>query len=239
MWISGLHSVKAFLKHKPEQIKEIFILVSNKSASEVADLARKQGISVQKVNNPQIDKSRILFQGIGANCNQYEYASDHEIESLLTPGGKILILDSIQDPHNFGACIRTADATKVDCIIVAKDKSSPVTEVVARSATGAIATIPIVRVTNLARTIEKLKEMNVWVYGTELDHTATNLYETEFPKQRQVAIVMGSEGAGMRRLVREACDELIFIPMMGTVQSLNVSVATALCLFEMNRQRKE
>ncbi|MCM8528777.1 MAG: 23S rRNA (guanosine(2251)-2'-O)-methyltransferase RlmB [Lentisphaeraceae bacterium] len=146
----------------------------------------------------------------------------------------ILVLDCIQDPHNFGACLRSADGAGVDAVIIPKDKSAPVTQAVISVSCGAAENIPIVQVTNLARSLKILQENHVWLVGTT-DHATKSLYETDLTGG--IAIVMGAEGKGMRRLTEEACDFLVTLPMKGKVECLNVSVATGICLYEAVRQR--
>ncbi len=146
----------------------------------------------------------------------------------------VLILDCIQDPHNLGACLRTADAAGVAAVIIPKDKSAPISESVRRVSCGGADSVPIVRVTNLARTMQKLKKLGVWLVGTA-DEGTKSLYEQDL--KGPIGIVMGGEGEGMRRLTQENCDFLVRIPMFGKVPCLNVSVATGVCLFEAVRQR--
>ena len=146
----------------------------------------------------------------------------------------VLVLDCIQDPHNLGACLRTADAAGVDAVILPKDKSAPITDTVRRVACGAAERVPIIRVTNLARAMEKLKELGIWLVGTA-DEAAQSVYEIDL--KGPIGLVMGAEGTGMRRLTGERCDFLAKVPMFGKVECLNVSVATGVCLFEAVRQR--
>ena len=147
----------------------------------------------------------------------------------------VLVLDCIQDPHNLGACLRTADAAGVACVVMPKDKSAPITETVLRVSCGGAANVPLVRVTNLARAMDKLKELGLWLVGTA-DEAERSLYEMDL--KGPIGIVMGAEGEGMRRLTSERCDFLTRIPMAGRVECLNVSVATGVCLFEAVRQRR-
>ena len=146
----------------------------------------------------------------------------------------ILVLDCIQDPHNFGACLRSADGAGVDAVIIPKDKSVSVTAAVITVSCGGAENVPIVQITNLARTLKVLQDNGVWLVGTT-DHATQTLYETDL--KGGIAIVMGAEGKGMRRLTEEACDFLVNIPMKGKVECLNVSVATGICLYEAVRQR--
>jgi 23S rRNA (guanosine2251-2'-O)-methyltransferase len=146
----------------------------------------------------------------------------------------VLVLDCVQDPHNLGACLRTADAAGVTLVVIPKDRSSPITDTVRRVACGGAESVPIVRVTNLARAMERLKELGIWLVGTA-DEAKRFLFEVDL--KGPIGIVMGAEGEGMRRLTAEKCDHLVKIPMSGQVECLNVSVATGVCLFEAVRQR--
>ena len=148
----------------------------------------------------------------------------------------VLVLDCIQDPHNLGACLRTADAAGCDLVIMPKDKTAPLTETVVRIACGGAENVPIARVTTLARAMDKLKELGVWFVGTE-DEGKQSIYDVDL--KGPIGIVMGAEGEGMRRLTGEKCDFLVKIPMNGQVECLNVSVATGVCLFEVVRQRMQ
>ena len=156
------------------------------------------------------------------------------VERLKVPPF-LLILDDVTDPHNLGACLRTADAVGVHAVIVPKDRSVSLTDTVRRVACGAAEKVPFVQVTNLARTMKKLRDAGVWLVGTA-DEVQSNLYRVDLTGP--LAMVMGSEGSGLRRLTREHCDFLVSIPMSGSVESLNVSVATGVCLFEAVRQRQ-
>jgi 23S rRNA (guanosine2251-2'-O)-methyltransferase len=161
---------------------------------------------------------------------------ESDLPTLLEdhPNPLVLILDCIQDPHNLGACLRTADAAGVTLVVMPKDKSSPITDTVRRVACGAAESVPLARVTNLARAMDKLKDLGVWLVGTA-DEASQYLFQVDL--KGPIGIVMGAEGEGMRRLTGEKCDHLVKIPMGGTVECLNVSVATGVCLFEAVRQR--
>lgn len=165
-----------------------------------------------------------------------ELKSEEFLQELLDEKDSplILVLDCIQDPHNFGACLRSADGAGVDAVIVPKDKAAPVTPAVISVSCGGAENVPIVQVTNLARSLKTLQNNNVWLVGTT-DHATQSLYETDLTGG--IAIVMGAEGKGMRRLTEEACDFLVNLPMKGKVECLNVSVATGICLYEAVRQR--
>lgn len=157
-----------------------------------------------------------------------------ELLSKLDHPALILILDSVQDPHNLGACLRTAAASGADAVVAPKDRAVAITDTVRRVASGGAENVPFIRVTNLARTLDKLKEVGVWIVGTS-DKAIQSLYEIDL--KGPVAIVMGAEGEGMRRLTQDKCDFLARIPMKGKIDCLNVSVATGICLFEAVRQR--
>lgn len=177
-----------------------------------------------------------VHQGIIARVREGRQYQENDLPALLesvdTPF--LLVLDGVTDPHNLGACLRSADAAGVHAVIVPRDRSAQLNATAKKVACGAAENVPLIRVTNLARTLRLLQEMNVWIVGTagEADHT---LFQSKMTGP--MALVMGAEGEGMRRLTREHCDELISIPMAGTVSSLNVSVATGICLFEAVRQR--
>ena len=165
--------------------------------------------------------------------------SEADLYSIIENAGAdplILVLDGITDPHNLGACLRTADAAGVHAVVVPKDNSASLNDTARKVASGAAETVPLIVVTNLARTLKKLQQLGVWLSGAA-GEAAENLYDTDLTGPR--AIVMGAEGSGMRRLTRETCDQLISIPMRGSVSSLNVSVATGVVLFEVMRQRQD
>jgi 23S rRNA (guanosine2251-2'-O)-methyltransferase len=172
-----------------------------------------------------------------AGAGDIRIHDEAELAALLEdhPNPLVLVLDCVQDPHNLGACLRTADAAGVTLVVIPKDKSSPITDTVRRVACGGAESVPIVRVTNLARAMERLKELGVWLVGTA-DEAKRFLYQMDL--KGPIGIVMGAEGEGMRRLTAEKCDHLVKIPMNGQVECLNVSVATGVCLFEAVRQRQ-
>ena len=196
------------------------------------------GIVIQVANRQWLDEKveGAVHQGIIARVREGRQYQENDLPALLesvdTPF--LLVLDGVTDPHNLGACLRSADAAGVHAVIVPRDRSAQLNATAKKVACGAAENVPLIRVTNLARTLRLLQEMNVWIVGTagEADHT---LFQSKMTGP--MALVMGAEGEGMRRLTREHCDELISIPMAGTVSSLNVSVATGICLFEAVRQR--
>lgn len=184
-----------------------------------------------KKNRPNRVRRHVSFDG------RQKTRTEDELFELLKASTRppfLLILDGLTDPHNFGACLRTAETAGVHAVIITKDRSVPVTRVVQEVASGAAERVPIVEVTNLARCMKKLKEQNIWIVGTS--HRAEkSLYDIDF--RGAIAIVVGSEGDGMRRLTEEECDFTCRIPMHGSIECLNVSVATGVCLFEAVRQR--
>jgi 23S rRNA (guanosine2251-2'-O)-methyltransferase len=209
----------------------------------LCELSRNQGVSVLSCSKSELDALVSgRHQGVVAVLDQ---AAEAEAGGLMSEADLsehlskvtvplILILDGVTDPHNLGACLRSADAAGVTAVVFPKDKSADVNDVARKVASGAAETVPWVRVTNLARTIESLKQAGVWVIGTDGD-AEESLYEQDL--SGPCAMVLGSEGAGMRRLTRDLCDFVVKLPMAGSVSSLNVSVAAGVCLFEAVRQR--
>ena len=209
----------------------------------LCELSRNQGVAVLSCSKPELDALvsgrhqgvvAVLDPAAGAEAGGLMSEADliDQLTQVATP--LILILDGVTDPHNLGACLRSADAAGVTAVIFPKDKSADVNDVARKVASGAAETVPWVRVTNLARTIESLKQAGVWVIGTDGD-AEESLYEQDL--SGPCAMVLGSEGAGMRRLTRDLCDFVVKLPMAGSVSSLNVSVAAGVCLFEAVRQR--
>lgn len=201
--------------------------------------AKDLGINVQRIDKSALDDKAgdRRHQGVVAEINRLESGNEDDLFRLLETlqhAPLILILDQIQDPHNLGACLRTADGAGVDAVVLPKDGAAPVNQTVRRVAAGAVDRIPVFYVVNLSRSLESLKQKGFWIYGTS-DSGETSLYELKFTGN--TAIVMGAEGKGLRRLTREHCDQLIRIPMSGSVSSLNVSVASGVILFEAVRQR--
>lgn len=239
--IYGIHAVKSFLDNAPERLIDVMVLKGreDKRLNPLLSELQKMGIAVQHVNRQTLDNKAQgeVHQGIIARIVPAKERNEHDLDQILdqTATPLLLILDGVTDPHNLGACLRTADAAGVDAVIVPKDKSAQLTAIARKVACGAAETVPLVRVTNLARTMRDLQERNVWIVGTAGEAEAS-LYQAKLTGA--IALVMGAEGDGMRRLTREHCDQLVSIPMAGSVSSLNVSVATGVCLFEIVRQRR-
>ncbi|MFC0322632.1 23S rRNA (guanosine(2251)-2'-O)-methyltransferase RlmB [Gallibacterium melopsittaci] len=239
--IYGIHAVSAVLATAPERLIEVMVLKGreDKRLLPLLEALTQLGISIQYLTRQALDKKADgeVHQGIIARVQAPKEYNENDLYSLLNKKDKpfLLVLDGVTDPHNLGACLRTADAAGVDAVIVPKDKSAQLTAVARKVACGAAEVMPLVRVTNLARTLKTLQEeYNIWVVGTagEAEHS---IYQTTLTGA--IALVMGAEGDGMRRLTRESCDQLVSIPMQGSVSSLNVSVATGVCLFEIVRQQ--
>ncbi|MCX8958268.1 23S rRNA (guanosine(2251)-2'-O)-methyltransferase RlmB [Erwinia psidii] len=239
--VFGIHAVKALLERDPQRFQEVFILKGrdDRRLQPLIKALEAQGIVIQMANRQWLDNQVEggVHQGIVAKVKAGRQYQENDLPDLLssleTP--LLLILDGVTDPHNLGACLRSADAAGVDAVIVPRDRSAQLNATAKKVASGAAENVPLIRVTNLARTMRLLQEANIWIVGTagEADH---HLYQCKM--SGPMALVMGAEGEGMRRLTREHCDELISIPMAGSVSSLNVSVATGICLFEAVRQRK-
>ncbi len=241
-YIYGLHAVASLLNHRPGLVQYIGVRQTRDDArmEELLLLARHSGIEVRVLTTQQMQQQfpNMVHQGIIActsSIPEYHERDLPQLMALMKKPGLILILDGVTDPHNLGACLRSAEAAGVDFVICPKDRSATITAVVSKVASGAAETLPFVRVVNLARTLEFLKQEGVWIYGAE-GSSKTSLYQLDF--RSSIALVMGSEGSGMRRLTREHCDDLFSLPMQGFVSSLNVSVATGISLYEVVRQRQ-
>ncbi|NOI77760.1 23S rRNA (guanosine(2251)-2'-O)-methyltransferase RlmB [Vibrio coralliilyticus] len=239
-FIYGIHAVKAVLAKEPERFVEAFVLKGRQDERLMPILNELQmcGVSIQQMTRKTLDdKARgANHQGIMAKVKPAKQLNENDLDDILAQHSAplLLVLDGVTDPHNLGACLRNADAAGVAAVIVPKDKSANITATVSKVACGAAETVPLVRVTNLARTMRALQEQGIWFVGTAGEATH-DIYQAKLTGP--LAIVMGAEGDGMRRLTRETCDDLIKIPMAGSVSSLNVSVASGVCLFEAVRQR--
>jgi 23S rRNA (guanosine2251-2'-O)-methyltransferase len=239
-FIYGIHAVKAVLEREPERFIEAFVLKGRQDDRLMPILNDLQvcGVSIQQMARKTLDdKARgANHQGIMARVKPAKQLNENDLDDILAKheAPLLLVLDGVTDPHNLGACLRNADAAGVAAVIVPKDKSANITATVSKVACGAAESVPLVRVTNLARTMRSLQEQGIWFVGTAGEATH-DIYQAKLTGP--LAIVMGAEGDGMRRLTRETCDDLIKIPMAGSVSSLNVSVASGVCLFEAVRQR--
>ena len=239
--IFGFHSIQAQLDSNPECFIKVFVLNNrnDRRLNDITSQLNSLSIHTQQCLKPQLDKltKNQTHQGIAAEIllptlpNQD--ALIHYVASL-EKASLILILDSIQDPRNLGACLRSANAAGVDCVVINKDGSAPINALVHKTSAGALNQLKIFQVTNLSRTIKALKDQNIWVVGLD-SATDQSLYQIDLTTSS--AIVMGAEGSGLRKLTKQSCDQLAMIPMQGNVESLNVSVATGIALFEASRQR--
>ena len=240
--LAGFHAVTARLRHAPATIEQIYVDGSrhDKRMSALTAQADKAGVKCSAVPADRLDglARGTRHQGVVALAQAHELATDLDdiLDDLESQGVAplLLLLDGVTDPHNLGACLRTADAAGVHAVIAPRDRAVGLNATVQRVACGAAETVPYLMVTNLARTMRQLKERDIWLVGTD-DQAPGNLYDVQ--AKRGMGWVMGAEGEGMRRLTRETCDELVRLPMLGAVESLNVSVASAVCLYETVRQR--
>jgi len=237
--IFGFHAVTARLRHEAESIEEIYVDAARHDPRMRELLRAVQAAGVRVI---QADESRLSsmvgsrrHQGVVAKAGAVSLARNlDELLDMVVGPPLILILDGITDPHNLGACLRVADGAGAHAVIAPKDRAVGLNATAAKVASGAADTVPYITVTNLARTMRELKEREIWLIGTTED-ADKGLYDADF--SGGTALVMGSEGEGMRRLTRETCDLLVSVPMLGSVESLNVSVASGVCLYEARRQR--
>lgn len=239
--IYGLHAVVTLLERNPEQIMELWLAKgrNDKRIHKVIALAEAQGINIMEADKGLLNQKteEANHQGVIAWRKPKQNLTEKHLPEILdnlNGTALILILDGVTDPHNLGACIRTADAAGAQLVLAPKDKSAPLNATAAKVACGAAEVVPYIQVTNLARTMKELQERGIWIIGTA-GEASQSLYQQDLTGP--VALVMGAEGTGMRRLTREHCDFLANLPMAGEVSSVNVSVATGICLFEAVRQR--
>jgi 23S rRNA (guanosine2251-2'-O)-methyltransferase len=240
-WIVGINPVEGALSNDAERVRELVVEQGQRNARvlELAERAKALKITVNHRSREQLDKlaGEARHQGVAALYEPPPMAHENDLAALMERDGSqtlVLVLDGVTDPHNLGACLRSSAAAKVTAVIVPKDRAVGLTPVVRRASAGGADRVPLIAVTNLARTLRELKDAGVWITGLDGD-TQTSIYAVDL--KGPVAIVLGSEGEGMRRLTRELCDFVAKIPMPGTMESLNVSVATGVVLFEALRQR--
>ena len=239
-YIYGYHAVQSVVQHRPETLVEVYVddKRRDKRINELFNAVQATGITISKSTKKELDKlvnEEGRHQGVVARIKNKGPLPDFEsFVETIDQQSFLLVLDGVQDPHNLGACLRSAEAAGVQALIMPKDKTASLTPVARRAASGAAEVLPVFQVSNLARSLRVLKEKGVWVIGTA-DESEQSIYQVDLTGP--LAIVMGSEGKGLRQLTREHCDRLVSIPVHGTVSSLNVSVATGVCLFEAVRQR--
>jgi 23S rRNA (guanosine2251-2'-O)-methyltransferase len=239
--IAGIHSVRTALKHGGEEVSEVWLEHRRRDQrlAQLAGLAREAGVTVRQAARDELDAATegVNHQGVVAWTRTPVARGEKDLADILEKAQGIpvlLILDGVQDPHNLGACLRTADAAGVHALIAPKDNAVGLTPIACKVASGAARTVPYVQVTNLARTMAALKERGIWLIGTA-EGAEPSLFDTDLTGA--IALVLGGEGKGLCRLTRERCDLLAHLPMRGTVESLNVSVAAGICLYETMRQR--
>ena len=237
--IFGFHAVTSRLRHDASSVEEIYVDAERDDRRMQELLRAAKAVNVRIIQADDTRLSNIVgtrrHQGVVAKAGELSLARnlDELLDAIVGPP-LILILDGITDPHNLGACLRVADGAGAHAVIAPKDRAVGLNATAAKVASGAAESVPYITVTNLARTLRELKEREIWLIGTTED-AEKGLYEADF--RGGSALIMGSEGEGMRRLTRETCDILISVPMFGAVESLNVSVASGVCLYEARRQR--
>jgi 23S rRNA (guanosine2251-2'-O)-methyltransferase len=240
-FVYGLHAIGAVLTRAPERLLELWMVQprDDARARDLRDRAHAAGVRIQTASSESLAKlvGDVAHQGAVAAVRPLKPWDEHDLMgnlSQINGDPLLLVLDGVTDPHNLGACLRTADAAGVHAVIIPKDRSAAVDGVVRKVATGAAEFVPVASVTNLARVLDQLKEQGIWVVGMGAEASQT-LYQADL--KRPLALILGAEGSGMRRLTRERCDFVVRIPMAGQVESLNVSVAAGVALFEARRQR--
>ena len=241
--VYGVHAVRHVLEHSPETVLDFWVVSSAETDAvrQLTAMARTCALAVQEVPRKTLDKlagAGARHQGIAIRQRRSAISRQTDLQELLenkdVKNALFLILDGIQDPHNLGACLRTADASGVDAVIIPRDHSVGITATVSKVACGAAETVTIITVVNLARAMRQLQEAGIWLVGTD-GEAGESLYQVDLTVP--IAFVMGAEGTGLRHNTRKYCDRLVKIPMYGSIESLNLSVATGICLYEAMRQR--
>ncbi len=245
-WLAGFHAVEAALRHDAQRVSVLWFQAgrSDQRSEKLRALANGLGIAVETVPEKAFaerirrEPELARHQGVLARYTPQAAGDEHDLFALLdglTEAPLLLVLDGVTDPHNLGACLRSAEAAGAHAVVAPKDRAAGLTPAARKAASGAAERLPFIQVTNLARTLSDLKQRGVWIVGAA-GGGLVSLYETDFAAE-PVALVMGSEGEGLRRLTQERCDQLLTIPMRPPVESLNVSVAAAICLYEFRRVR--
>ena len=240
-WIAGINAVSAAVEHDAANVREVLIEAGAKNPrlTEIETAARRADIDVRRVATQALDGvvGGLRHQGVVARYAAARTWSENELEGLIEAAqgrALVLILDGVQDPHNLGACLRSAAAAGATAVIIPKDKAVQVNATVRKTSAGAAYSVPVVPVTNLARSLRELQRLGVWIYGLAGEADAS-LYSLDL--RGNVALALGGEADGLRRLTRETCDQLVKIPMPGGFESLNVSAAAAVALYEASRPR--
>ncbi len=239
--VAGIHAVESVLRRDPRRVEAVLLKrePKNRRLTALVELAREQHVPLRWVDDRELEREAqgVPHQGVIGLCEPVRELNENDLWTLLDAldvAPLLLVLDGVTDPHNLGACLRTADAAGVHAVIAPRDQAVGITPVVRKAASGAAESVPFVQVTNLARVLEELKQRGLWLVGTS-DRAAQSLYQLDL--RGPLALVMGAEGKGMRRLTAEHCDFIASLPMRGQVSSLNISVATGVCLYEALRQR--
>lgn len=240
-WVVGVNAVASAIENDAEHVREVLVEAGSKNPrlAEIEAEALRKDIEVRRVNAQALDGvgGAVRHQGVAARYAAVQTFDEHDLAGLVEQAeGKalLLVLDGVQDPHNLGACLRSAAAAGATAVVIPKDKSAPVNATVRKTSAGAADRIPVVAVTNLSRCLKELQKQGVWIYGLA-GEMGPSLYALDLTGN--VALVLGSEAEGLRRLTREHCDGLVRIPMPGAIESLNISVAAGVALFEAVRQR--
>jgi len=241
-WIVGVNAVASSIENDADNVREVLVEAGSKNPrlTEIEENARRKGIDVRRVTAQALDGvgGSVRHQGVAARYAAARTWSESELSGLIEAAegrALLLVLDGVQDPHNLGACLRSAAAAGATAVVIPKDKSATVNATVRKTSAGAADRLPVVAVTNLARCLRELQKQGVWIYGLAGEAEAS-LYSLDL--RGNVALVLGGEADGLRRLTREHCDGLVRIPMPGEIESLNVSVAAGVTLFEAVRQRQ-
>jgi 23S rRNA (guanosine2251-2'-O)-methyltransferase len=238
-YIGGFHAVMAALEDSADRPLEVLLASHRRDerSRRVTELARQAGVPLQLRPRSDLDllAPELRHQGVLALMPEHAFTGEDALDLPASPERVILVLDGVQDPHNLGACLRTAEAAGVWAIVIPKDRAASLTPVARKAAAGAAERVPVITVTNLARSLRRLKELGYWLTGLA-GEADTALFDTDLTGP--LVLVLGAEGEGLRRLTREHCDRLVRIPMVGKAESLNVSVAAAVCLYEAFRQRR-
>ena len=239
--VAGLHAVRHALQHSLDRVTEIWVQEDKKDTASIRSLIEAGGsLPITFVRKQSLDRisGYQRHQGIAVR-RKFVKALARDFDQLLASGDSasllLLVIDGVEDPHNLGACLRTADAAGVSAVILPRDRSAGINTTVSKVASGAAESIPVYRVANLARALRQMQEAGIWIIGTA-DGAKQSLYEMDY--RRSLALVVGGEGRGLRENTRKHCDALVSIPMHGVVESLNVSVAAGVCLYEILRQRQ-